>query len=198
MRNKDDPEDPVEVDKWIREYYKIKDEATDAYLVRNGMLADTPQGLVKRMNMALAWLQPQLTQRTRPIYDEIRTIVEQLHQKITPIRPYQEGKPFSLAMDLTELDIAKSEKVILLFEQIKQLHRVETTLAAQEAFKRSQSARASKPRKLEEVDCERIVKAYLHNKEHGGVYGVVKELAREFNVSPSTIHATVRRYKPLN
>lgn len=196
MSNKSDPEDSIERDKWIRDYYGIKNEATDAYLVRNGISADTPQGLVKRLNMALAWLWPQLTPRTRPIYEEIQAIVQQLHQKTSLIRPYEEGKPLSMAMELTELDTAKTERVIFLFEHIKELHRVEANLAAQEAFKRSQRARASKPRKLEEVECERIAKAYWHNKVHGGVYGIVKDLARQFNVSPSTIQATVKKYKP--
>lgn len=87
---------------------------------------------------------------------------------------------------------------MLLFEQIKQLHRVEATLAAQEAFKQAQSARASKPRKLEESECKRIAKVYWENKANGTIYGIAKDLAREFKVSRTTIHATAKKYKPLN
>lgn len=198
MTKQYDPEDPAEMDAWIRDYYKIKDEATDAYLVRTGVSADTPQGFVKRMNMALAWLWPQLTPRTRPLYDEIRTIVEEYHQKTSPIRPYEEGKPLSRAQEPTEVDAAKCEKAMFLFEQAKQLHRVEATLAAQAAFKQAQSERASKPRKLEENECKRIAKVYWESKANGTGYGIAKMLAAEFKVSTTTIHTTAKKYKPLN
>lgn len=199
MSKQYDPEDPAEMDRWTREYYKIKkEEATDAYLVRTGVTADTPTGWVKRMNMALAWLWPQLTPRTQPLYDEIRTIVEEYHQKTSLIRPWVEGQKFVAREEPNELDAAKCEKAMFLFDQAKQLHRVEVTLAAQEAFKQAQSARASKPRKLSEAACERIAKRYWESKANGTGYGIAKALAAEYDVSATTIHATARKYKPLN
>jgi len=199
MSKQYDPEDPVEMEKWTREYYKIgKNESTDAYLVRTGVTADTPTGWVKRMNMALAWLWPQLTPRTQPLYDEIRTIVEEYHQKTSLIRPWVEGQKFVTKEEPNELDAAKCEKAMFLFDQAKQLHRVEVTLAAQEAFKQAQSARASKPRKLSEAACERIAKRYWESKANGTGYGIAKALAAEYDVSATTIHATARKYKPLN
>lgn len=96
MSKQYDPEDPAEMHKWTRAYLKIKsDEATDVYLIRTGVTADTPKGWVKRMNITLAWLWPQLTPRTQPLYDEIRTIVEDYHQKKShvPVRASQTAKP---------------------------------------------------------------------------------------------------------
>lgn len=199
MRKQYDPEDPAEMDKWTREYYKInKDEATDAYLVRTGVTANTPTGWVKRMNMALAWLWPQLTPRTQPLYDEICTIVEDFLPKTWLPRIPVEGKNYIPIDEPSELDLAKCEKAMLLFEQTKQLHRAEATLASQEAFKKAQSARASKPRKLSEAACKRIAKRYWECKANGTGYGIAKALAAEYDVSPTTIHATARKYKPLN
>lgn len=196
MSRQHDPEDPVEMDRWIRAHFNIKDESTDAYLVRNGISADTPQGFVKRMRMALAWLQPQLTARTHPIYDEIKTIVDDFDRKTSPIRTYVPGKPLDRAQAPTEADTAKCDKAMFLFEQAKSLHRVESTLASQEAFKQAQSARASKPRKLSDEQCKRIAKTYWDSKRNGTSYGLVKELARQYDVTQTTIQNTVKKYKP--
>jgi hypothetical protein len=192
-------ESPSAMDAWTRTYFKITDgETTDAYLIRTGVTADTPSGFVKRMNMALAWLWPQLTPRTRPLYDEIRGIVEDYHNKTTNFRTFIEGQPLSLSAEPTESDASKCEKAMFLFEQAKELHRVEATLAAQEAFKQSQSARASKPRKLNEDECKRIARVYWESKREGTGYGVAKMLAAEYGVSATTIHTTANKYKPLN
>jgi hypothetical protein len=197
MSQQYDPEDPAEMDKWIRSYYNIKDESTDAFLVRNGISADTPQGLVKRMRMALAWLQPQLTDRTRTMYDEIKTIIDDLDRKTSPIRPYEPGKPLDLAQEPNEADKAACEKAMFLFEQAKSLHRVESTLAAQEAFRRAQSARASKPRKLDDGMHERIAKAYWALLENGrAVRGGVKALAGRYDLSTEMVRKIAKKYPP--
>lgn len=200
MSKQYDPEDPAEMDKWTRAYFKIKnDEATDAYLVRTGVTADTPDGFAKRMNMALAWLWPHLTLRTQPLYDQIREIVEGYHQKFSLIaRFYEPGQKYVPRTEPTELDGAKCEKAMLLFEQAKELRRMDVSVAAQEAFRQAQSARASKPRKLSEAACERIAKRYCESKTNGTGYGIAKALAAEYDVSATTIHATARTYKPLN
>lgn len=198
MSQQYDPEDPAEMDKWIRAYYNIKDESTDAFLVRNGITADTPHGFVKRMRMALAWLLPQLTARTRPMYDEIKTIIDEFDKKTSYIRTYEPGKPIELSQEPNEADKAACDKAVFLFEQAKSLHRVEATLAAQDAFKQSQSARASKPRKVEldEETRKRIAKRYWTSKQEGTAYGFVKELARQHDVTTTTIQTIVKKYKP--
>ena len=200
MSKQYDPEDPVEMDKWTRAYFKIKDgEATNAYLVRTGVTKDSPDGFVKRMNMALAWIWPHLTPRTQPLYDQIREIVEEYNRKFSSvIRFLEPGQKFVPISEPTELDAAKCEKAMLLFEQAKELRRVDATLAAQEAFKQAQSARASKRRKLDEAACQRIAKRYWASKADGTSYGIAKALAAEYDVSTTTIHATARKYKPLN
>lgn len=200
MSKQYNPEDPAEMDKWTRAYFKIKnDEATDAYLVRTGVTANSPDGFVKRMNMALAWLWPHLTPRTQPLYEQIREIVEEYRQKFAFFtRPYEPGKDYGLLTEPTERDAVQCEKAMLLFEQAKELRRVDASLAAQEAFKQSQSARASKPRKLDEAACKRIAKHYWESKANGTGYGIAKALAAQYDVSPTTIHATAKRYKPQN
>jgi len=194
-----DPEDPGQMDKWIRSYYNIPDdEATDAYLVRKGISADTPDGFVSRMKMALAWLWPQLTPRTRPLYDEIFAIVDEYELKTSSVRTWIEGQPLPRRQEPNEVDAAKCEKALFLFEQAKELHRVDATLTAQAAFKQAQSERASKPRKLDEATCKRIAKRYAEAKANGTGYGIVKELASEYEVSARTIHDTVKRYTEVN
>lgn len=193
-----DPDHPGEMDKWIREYFKIEVGTTESYLIRNGISEDTPDGFIKRMNMALAWLWPQLTPRTRPLYEEIQTIVQEFQQKTSRFRPFVDGQPLTIAQEPTEVDAAKCEKAMLLFEQAKQLHKVEATLAAQEAFKKAQSVRASKPRKLDESECRRIAKVYWDSKALGSSYGIAKMLAGEYGVSRTTIHATAKKYRQFN
>lgn len=198
MKQPYDPEDPAEMDKWLRAYFNIKDESTDAFLVRNGISADNPQGFVKRMRMALAWLKPQLTARTSPMYDEIKAIIDEFDRKTSPIRPYDPGKPLDRAQEPNEADKAACEKAMFLFEQAKSLHRVESSLAAQEAFKQAQSARASKPRKvdLDEETRKRIASRYWTSKKGGTAYGLVKELARQYDVTTTTIQNIVKKYQP--
>ncbi|RSZ55589.1 hypothetical protein HF313_08825 [Massilia atriviolacea] len=58
----------------------------------------------------------------------------------------------------------------------------------------TQRARAEKPRKLSEDDCIRIGKLYSERKANGTSYGAAKELARKYEVSTTTIHATVKKY----
>ena len=199
MTRQHDPEDPAQMDMWVREYYKIPSgEATDAYLIRKGISADTPTGFVSRMKMALAWLWPQLTPRTRPLYDEIFTIVDEYELKTSRVLTWVEGQPLPRRQEPSAVDAAKCEKALFLFEQAKELHRIDATLNAQAAFKQAQSARASKPRKLDEVSSRRIAKRYWESKANGTGYGIVKELAADFEVSVKTIHDTVKKYKEMN
>lgn len=197
MTRQHDPEDPAQMDMWVREYYKIPSgEATDAYLIRKGISADTPTGFVSRMKMALAWLWPQLTPRTRPLYDEIFTIVDEYELKTSRVLTWVEGQPLPRRQEPSAVDTAKCEKALFLFEQAKELHRIDATLNAQAAFKQAQSARASKPRKLSEAQTQRIAKVYWDAKQEGGRRGVVKELAREFSVSVTRVQAIAKKFNP--
>jgi hypothetical protein len=204
MSQQFDPDDPEAMDSWIRDFYKIKNEPTDAFLIRNGVTADTLQGFVKRTNMALAWLWPHLTPRIRLLYDEIRSIVDEVEAEIDSMLQFFDEKSSPKPRPArkfyreapTDEERAKFDKARLLFEQAKILCRLESAQAEQNVFRQAQSARASKPRKLSEASCARIAKRYWESKQNGESYGIVKQLAAEYDVTPTTIHATVKKYKP--
>lgn len=200
MSQKFDPDDPQAFDMWIRDFYKIKGETTNAFLFRNQVTADTLQGFVKRTKLALAWLWPHLTPQIRLLYDEITTIVDEIESEISSMLPSFDGTRADRQKIYREHpsdeERAKFDKVRLLFEQAKLLCRLESAQAEQNVFRQAQSARASKPRKLSEASCARIAKRYWESKRNGESYGIVKQLAAEYNVTPTTIHATVKKYKP--
>jgi len=207
MSQQRDPEDPIEMDKWIRTYYGIENEDTDAFLVRKGFLADTPEALAKRLQMAYAWIDPQATPQTRPIIDQIKAILDDFERKTAvdipptwqPSQPLvmpQRDVPINLPPSLTEVDTLQLEKGQMLFEQAKALHRVHPVAQAQEKYRQAQSERATKPRKLDEAQCKRIAQLYWASHEAGSVYGVAKKLAGMYDVTPATIRATANKYKP--
>lgn len=172
------------IDKDIREIYGITDESTYAYLVRAAR-TDEAEELVWRLRVALGWLLPRLTPRTRQMFDEMMTLVDELDELTTNGRT--DADDFSL----------KREKVMLVFEEVNTLHRLEPLLAAQDALSHAQSARASKLRAVDEEVARRIAKAYWAS--HDGKRaqrGLVKELAREYGVTEATVRNYATKYKP--
>lgn len=200
MKKHYDPEDPVEMDKWTRSYFNIDGESTDAYLIRTGYFADTPWGFSRRMTAALAWMKPQVTPHTQTIFNELTAIVAELSRITSPIQlvePFGPNKPWTPPSIPTTEEVAPQRlKAELLFEQAKAIHRLQPTLDAQVKYKQTQSDRAKKPRAVSEADCQRIAKVYWERKEAGTAYGVVKELAHRYTVTPATIRSIAERYKP--
>jgi len=90
----------------------------------------------------------------------------------------------------------KREEVMHLFGQANSLHALEPLLAAQEAFRQAQSARATKPRARDEVDAQRIAKAYWTGHTGRAERGRVKELAREYGVTEGTVRNYAKKYTP--
>ena len=134
------------------------------------------------MHQALYWMLPQVTSRTRPLFDEMMALLDALDESYA---------------DMTDDELFyKREQILHLFEQANSLIRYEPTLAAQEAFNQAQSARASKLRATNEDVARRIAKAYSDSKRDGTSYGMVKRLAREYNVTQTTIHNYIRKYSP--
>jgi transposase len=94
---------------------------------------------------------------------------------------------------------AKRDQIVVLLKETCLLHHMEPALAAQEAqtaYKHAQSTRASQPRKLDEHQRKRIANRYWEAKQNGTAYGIVKALAREYEVSSNTIQTAVNKYKP--
>lgn len=197
--------DPVDVDEQIRSAFKITTESTYAYLVRRATAAGRPLEFVSRMRMATTWLRPRLTTRTRPLYDEIATLLDEIrtYAHVSSNRVWH--PPLTVRVSKTAEKAveahrytAKRQRVMLLFEQADSMQRLEPLLVAQDAFKQAQSARASKPRKaeLDEETRKRIAKRYWTSKQEGTAYGLVKELARQYDVTTTTIQNIVKKYQP--
>ena len=169
------------IDSDIRDIFGITNETTYAFLARRARTDDSTS-FVGNMYHALVWMLPQVTERTRPMYDEMMVLLDALDETLP---------------DMAEDQVLyKKEQVMHLFEQANSMIRYEPTLAAQEAFNQAQSARASKLRATNEDVARRIAKAYSDSKRDGTSYGMVKRLAREYNVTQTTIHNYIRKYAP--
>jgi hypothetical protein len=179
-------------------YTLLRKEKTGVSVVST----DTPKTFVALMRMVLRKIEPQLTEGTRPLYDEMTRLVEEIekerprHGKWHPPMP-RESKA-SIRAD-TATYTAKREEVMRLLDEADLLHRTEPATAAREAqaaYRQAQSARASQPRKLNEDQQRRIAKCYWDAKQDGSFYGTVKRLAAEYDVSQTTIQSTAKKYKP--
>ena len=169
------------IDADIRDTHGLTTETTYGFLIRRARTDDTTD-FVSNMHQALYWMLPQVTERTQPLLDEMMALLDALDESLA---------------DLTENELVyQREQIMLVFEQANSLIRYEPTLAAQEAFNQAQSARASKLRATNEDVAKRIAKAYLDSKRDGTSYGMVKRLAREYNVTQTTIHNYIRKYAP--
>jgi len=171
------------IDREFREMYGLTNESTFAFLLRSAR-TDRSESFVSNMYRALSWLLPRMTLRTRPIFDEITLLLDELDE------PASDDSMNELAITM------KQEEVLRLFGQANSLNELEPLLAAQEAFKQSQSARAAKPRASEEVIAKRIATAYWTDHNGRAVRGRVKELAAEYEVSEGTVRNYAKRYKP--
>lgn len=191
-----DYDDQIKMDSWTRYYYNIENETTDSYLIRNGFLADTPTGFVKRMNSALAWMLPQVTPHTRSIFDLIKATTDEYERVTSPVQPFVQVGQVYLPRSPTDADTALRTKAEILFTQAIEMLKFQPALAAQEKYKQEQSDRASKPRKLTADNYRRIAKQYWDRKSEGRGYGAVKELAATYNVSQTTIQSIVKKSKP--
>jgi hypothetical protein len=62
-----------------------------------------------------------------------------------------------------------------------------------EKSSKAQRERAKQPRKLSHENIQTIVAIYRKHEKEGSVYGVVKELARKYNVAEKTITTVVKK-----
>lgn len=208
MSKKPDPEDPAAIDRWTRDYFKIKDEeTTDGYLLRTGVLADTPDGQAKRLRIAYEWIKPQATAQSQPAIDQMKAILDKYEDSrlIKGEPPWQLGQTLALPQGRrptvipsrpTEVDAVRLEQGQILFEQAKALHRLQPAVMAQERHRQSQSERASQLRAKNEVQAKLIAKIYWDSKEAGTSYGEVKRLAAQYEISPGTVRSYAAKYKP--
>lgn len=208
MSKKPDPEDPAAIDLWTRTYFKIKDdETTDGYLLRTGVLADTPDGQAKRLRMAYDWIKPQATAPSQPAIDQMKAILDKYEDSrlVKGEPPWQLGQTLALPQGRrptvipsrpTEVDAVRLEQGQILFEQAKALHRLQPAVAAQERHRQAQSARASQVRAKDEEQAKRIAKMYRDIQRNGSKYGEVKRLAGQYGISPATVRKYADMYEP--
>jgi hypothetical protein len=110
--------------------------------------------------MALAWVQPMVTEQTALLVNEIKEILSGFERRVSlVVRP---GQTIELPPPLTEADRLQLEKGQALFEQVMALHRLQPAADAQQKYKQTQRERAKKPRAplLDEDTCHRIAKLY--------------------------------------
>lgn len=182
-------------------------EDTSALMVKMALSAETPKKFVVHMRAVLVVSHIQASERTRPLYNQMMELLDEIVKKAPGdhvVRPPMSVRASKAAFKAkTERYMAeyleKRKQVLALFDDAKFLQRSEPILAAQEAFSRAQSMRASIPRKLSEDQCKRIAKIYLEETKSGRAgRGTVESLAREFEVSTQTIRNTAKKYKPQN
>ncbi|QOL49754.1 hypothetical protein [Massilia litorea] len=164
----------------------------------NGFPADgTPVQFFECVQRALTWLEPYLND------NDINhaTLVAYCRSYANLVFCDGEQQAYdsqeSLNAALKQV-VVKQQQIVTVFSGVRNSILSAQALAQVESHSKTQSERASKPRKLEESDCRRIAKRYWDSKADGTSYGIVKALAAEYDVSPTTIHATAKKYNPLN
>lgn len=202
--------DAVDISKRIRDGFGLKNDFSHSFLAGRkttfaAALFDTPKTFVMHMDMVLRKIEPQLSEEARPLYDEMKKLVEEIEKE----RPRNRVWRFPLALNPSKAAaraetaryIAKRERIMVLLEEAETLHRTAPALAAQKAqasLGKAQSVRASQNRKPDLDDDKRrsIAKRYWYAKENDESYGVVKALAAEYGVSATTIQTIVKKFKP--
>ncbi|MRW85668.1 hypothetical protein GJ698_16430 [Pseudoduganella sp. FT26W] len=188
----------IEVDRSVRTRLALANESTYSYLVRITAMFKNPKEFGMHMRTVKEWLEPQLTDRTRPLYDEMTTLLTRIEKERPRNRswhpPLTVRVPKSVTRDAAARYTAQRERIMVLFEQANISHQMEPFVAAQEKYKKAQSKRASEQSTLSERQQSNIVKLYTDRASTGSVYGYVKELANEFKVSPTAIHAVLRKH----
>jgi len=92
--------------------------------------------------------------------------------------------------------VMRQRQIVNVFERIRNSIIAADAIAQVKSHSKAQSQRASMPRKLTEREYEQIRKYYWDSKRDGTSYGVVKQLAARFDVSPTTIQNIVKKDKP--
>lgn len=192
----------AEVDRSVRTRLALANESTYSYLVRITAMSmfKNPRDFVSHMRTVQGWLEPQLTERTRPLYDEMTRLVTLIEKERPRSRIWHPPLTVRLAKSVTKAATARyneqRQQVMALFEQAHVSHQMEPFVAAQEKFREAQSKRGAENYILSERQQADIVKIYTDAVSAGSVYGVVKQLAINFGggVSTTAIHAILRKH----
>lgn len=173
--------DPEGIDAWTRKYLEIPDNMTTSdYLVANGFSIQTTAGKIKVAQLTVASLEPMVTYETQHLFIEMKSIIDSYEQAFK-------------SHTLSDIDEVKMEKAHLLCQSIELIRRTLPVVNAQKEYKKIQSERASKPRKLTEMQHARIARQYSEGKRNGEGYGLVKALAASYEVSTTTIHTIIKK-----
>jgi hypothetical protein len=195
-------EDSAEMAILSLEEIRLRNESMLVSMLEIAISAKTPRMFVTSMRTVVAISKMQAYARTRLLYIQMEALLDKIAKEAPRDRVWHPPMAIRSSKAAVRADhvryMTMREQVLALFEETKFLQRSEPILAAQDSLKQAQSARASKPRKLQEHECNRIAKIYWQTKASDTGYGIVKELAREYEVSTTTIHNTVKKYKPVN
>lgn len=181
MKKYDQRKDPTGIEGWTRQYLGIPaDVSTSDYLVNNEYAGRTPAAMIKKARLSLAWLEPRIDTDTQHLFIELKSIIDAYENAFK-------------ATALSEADEVRMEKALLLWKNIELIQHTVPALQEQKGYKKTQSERASKPRKLSEAQHARIASQYAEGKKNGEGYGLAKSLAARYNVSATTIHTIVKK-----
>jgi hypothetical protein len=93
-----------------------------------------------------------------------------------------------------ELLIMRQRQMVTVFKKIWDGIVATDAVAKVKKQSQAQSKRASEQNKVSASAQQRIVKHYLEKQASGSVYGVIKDLARDCDVTPTAIHAILRKH----
>lgn len=155
------------------------------YMVDHGYTRHTPHGRVKIHSLALRLIESQVKPHTQRFFDELKAIFDEYE--------------ISVANDsVTEVLEIKLQKAQVMYEYMRLVHVAVPAFKELSKFRRAQQTRATKPRKLDEEKEARIFRQYTEGSTNGQLYGLVKRLAGQYDVSSTTIQNVVKKHKNKN
>ena len=151
----------------------------------------TPLVFYERMVLAMDWMQPRLV--PGDYKHDLLVAYCNAYTRLMETFPFDDET--QIPEVLRQL-VMKQHQVVSTFHQIRGSVIASDAIASVATQSQAQSARASKLRATSEDVARRIAKAYSDSKRDGTSYGMVKRLAREYNVTQTTIHNYIRKYAP--
>jgi hypothetical protein len=157
-------------------------------------LDGNPLAFAEHMTRALVWLEPHFDGRDihhQAIHGYCSYYLRLMSDPA--LAPTNEEALETYMQDV----VTKQQFIVNIFGGVQ--HTILTKLAINSVLRhsKSQSARASKPRKfVDENQVKRLAKDYWAIKKDRAVYGAVKALAVRFGVTEAAVRLAARRYPP--
>lgn len=159
----------------------------------NFTINSSPEQFFGCIQSALTWLEPYLDEEN--IMHEALVRYCASYARILYIDPADQTNENDEEVDWPRL-VMRQRQIVTVFDQVRSAIISAEALAQANNHSKTQSERASKPRKLTEEQHARIASVYWEAKTGGTGYGIGKRLAADFGVSPTTIQTIARKHRP--